>query len=57
MAGEHAGAEFKQAVACQDVIVTNLSLGTYVVGAAAASIGYITVKDSTGTTYKLMVQA
>ena len=37
--------------------VVDLRVGTYVAGAAAASIGYILVKDSGGTARRLMVQA
>jgi hypothetical protein len=51
------GAEVIESVCCMDAVITSLSVGTYVVGAAAASTGYILVKDSTGTSYKLMVQA
>jgi len=35
----------------------NMRFGTYTAGAATDSTGYITVKDSGGTTRKLMVQA
>jgi len=56
-AGEHAGAEVKQAVTAAVVEVADLQINqTYTVGAKAASSGFILCKDAAGTARKIMIQ-
>ena len=51
------GMLYKEAVASKEVTATNLQIMVdYAVDAKAASTGFITCKDSGGTTRKIMVQ-
>ena len=57
MASDGAGAIVKEAVASKEVITADLTIMvTYAAGAKAASIGFITVKDTAGTSRKVMCQ-
>lgn len=57
MVNLHGGAEVIPCLVVKELIVTNLSVGTYAAGIATDSTGYIAVKDAGGTVRKLMVQA
>ena len=46
-----------ESIMTKELIVSDLRAGIYTATPAADSTGYILVKDSTGTEYKIMVQA